>query len=157
MTKCITQASRFLSHSKQNVGRRLSMKKGAHRITNVKNTTPSTLVAFCSKRIILPCLDEFLDITLEFLEWCDRTLLVNFPAPELYWYRCNRHGDEGFLFRSLSVVVLPFCLSVADRRSKGVFCEFAGECVRSELLVLPKLDPETKSNYTYYYAWGTCR
>lgn len=46
------------------------MKNGAHNTTNVKNTTPNTFVAFCSNRRIRPCLDEFLDMTLEFLEWC---------------------------------------------------------------------------------------
>jgi hypothetical protein len=78
------------------------MKNGAHNITKVKNTTPNTLVAFCSKRIIRPCLEEFLEITLEFLEWCERTLLV-VTAALLQLYLWSRHGDDGFLPLSLRV------------------------------------------------------
>lgn len=65
-----TQGGIPLSHSGHNAGTILRRKNGAHRTTNVKNTTPKTLVAFCSKRSILPWREEFLEITLDVLEWC---------------------------------------------------------------------------------------
>lgn len=102
-------------------------------MTNVKNTTPSTLVAFCSRRMIRPWRDEFRDITLEFREWCDRTV----P------HRLNKHGVDLFVFDLLLTVSIfetelstlrvelmpvppvPFKIllwfrSVADRRSADV-------------------------------------
>ena len=56
------------SQSGHTVGSRFSTKNGAHNITNVKNTTPSTFVAFCSNLIIRPWRDELREITLEFRE-----------------------------------------------------------------------------------------
>lgn len=105
----------FSSHVRHNDGNRLSTKNGAHNITNVKNTTPSTLVAFCSSRMMRPWRDELRDMTLELREWCDRMVAL----------RCSRHGDEGvplmvliwFRFGSLLFMMLLWLRSVADRRN----------------------------------------
>lgn len=53
-------------------GSRLSAKKGVHRNTNVKNTTPNTLVAFCSSRMMRPCRYELRIMTLDRLALFDR-------------------------------------------------------------------------------------
>lgn len=140
-----------LSHSPHTTGSRLSTKNGAHRITKVKKTTPRTLVAFCSSLMIRPCLEEFLDITLEFLLWWLRMVAA---LVWLLWlvyplYRWIKQGDDGFL--SLAFIPpWPFCLRVADlRRSSGVLGLFVELLVElqfaiAEVLVLPKLDPRLR-------------
>lgn len=84
----------------------------------MKNTTPSTLVAFCSSRMIRPCRDEFLDITLELREWCDRTV------PQ----RLNRHGVDLF------DVVLLVTVNIFETELSMLRVEF----MPPTLLLLPK-------------------
>lgn len=91
-------------------------------MTKVKKTTPRTLVAFCSSRMILPCREEFREMTLEFREWWERMVAV----------RCMRHGEEVSLWLDLDIMwsflnwrllsnrLVPapvFNRTVADRRS----------------------------------------
>lgn len=106
VTKSNTPLLMYSSHLGQTFGSRFNTKNGAQRMTNVKKTTPSTFVAFCSNRMIRPCRDEFRDITLELREWWERSVVD-------LW---RLQGDEGIL---LSVFKLTFvlCRSVTDRRS----------------------------------------
>lgn len=128
-------------------------------MTNVKNTTPNTLVAFCSRRMIRPWRDEFRDITLEFREWCERTV------PQ----RLNKHGVDLFelvlllftfnIFETelsiLRVVLIPvptirlspnpftillWLRSVAERRSADVIVG-TGFCEINVVWWPPKLEP----------------
>lgn len=123
-------------------------------MTKVKKTTPSTLVAFCSSRMIRPWRDEFRDITLELREWCDRTV----P------HRLNRHGVDLFVFvlltdnifetelSTLRVDDMPavppnpfktfaWFRSVAERRSADVIVG-TGFCMLTNVVWwLPKLEP----------------
>lgn len=158
VTKSNTQWLICCSQSPQIVGNRFNTKNGAHKITNVKNTTPNTLVAFCSRRMMRPWRDEFRDITLELREWCDRTV------PQ----RLNKHGVDLFellllltfnIFETvlsiLRVVLMPVATvlllpnpfkillwlrSVADRRSADVI---VGTCFGAINVVWwpPKLEP----------------
>lgn len=93
VTKSKTHLSIFLSHSGQTDGTRLRTKKGAHKMTKVKNTTPNTFVAFCSSRMILPCLEEVLDKTLELRE-CGGLTSIFFVPPGLELYLSIIRGFE---------------------------------------------------------------
>lgn len=156
VTTSNTQWLIFCSQSPQTVGNRFNTKNGAHNITNVKKTTPSTLVAFCSSRIIRPCRDEFLDITLELREWWDRTV------PQ----RVNKHGVDLLVFVLLitlsifdtelsmlrvelipgpmpliSFIILFWFLSVAERRNADVVCGNLFDVSNVVWWLLPKLVP----------------
>lgn len=100
----------------------------------MEKTTPSTLVAFCSSRMMRPCRDELRDMTLEFREWWERTV----P-------RCvSKHGAE--LLVEPSPPFIPFkmllwFLSVADRLSGDVIVGILFGVSRRVVRWPPKLDP----------------
>lgn len=102
-------------------------------MTNVKNTTPNTLVAFCSSRMMRPCRDEFRDITLELREWWDRMVVV----------RCNRHGDDGALLAlgMSPLIILLWLRNVAERRNGGVGDGTFVGVKSNDVRAPPKLEP----------------
>lgn len=69
MTKSKILWSIFFSQSGQKAGSKFNTKNGAQSMTKVKNTTPKTLVAFCSSLIMRPCLQLLRDTTLLVREW----------------------------------------------------------------------------------------
>lgn len=116
------------SQSGHKAGTRFSTKNGAHKITNVKNTTPRTFVAFCSSRMILPCRELLREITLLLREWWLRT----WPPEYL-----SRFGDDGLLwFKVTFVPIAPLCARIVAARRNGV----ALALVDSRILVLPAKD-----------------
>lgn len=127
VTTSTTHCPIFCSQSPHTVGTKFSTKNGAHSMTNVKNTTPSTFVAFCSSRMIRPCRDEFRDITLEFREWCDRTVphRVKHGVDLLVFARPLTLSIFDTELSMLRADVMPlmsrfWLRRVAERRSDGV-------------------------------------
>lgn len=128
------------SQSPQKLGTKFKTKNGVHKITNVKNTTPNTFVAFCSSRMMRPCRDEFRDMTLEFREWWDRIV-----AP-----RVIKHGADLFVAFGSPPLALPptftplmrlWLRSVADRRNGDAIVGTLLGVSSNVVLWPPKLEP----------------
>lgn len=132
-----------LSHESQIAGIRLSTKNGAHKMTNVKNTTPSTLVAFCSSLMIRPCLVVLRIMTLELRPYGllldpDSLVLAATAAIRVLAALEIRWRGSGSL--DSSEATLTACLTVALRRNRSLLELVVGA---SDTEVLPppvKLD-----------------
>lgn len=117
----------YCSQSLHTVGTKFNTKNGAHNMTNVKNTTPSTFVAFCSRRMMRPWREEFREMTLELREWCDRTVpqRVKHGVDLLVFVRLLTFNILDTELSTLRADVMPFIRvfwlrSVAERRRAGV-------------------------------------
>lgn len=120
-------------------------------MTNVKKTTPSTFVAFCSSRMMRPCRDEFLEITLEFREWCERTVAAraNSDCADfiVFVFVLALKMFESMLWAPLKLALFMPLMSwlllrsVAERRRAEVSCGTLLELIKSCVWWLPKLEP----------------